>query len=262
MGKWKWDLESVREAAKGKTAKQLHSEVKGAYEWARRNGKLKEIGFITHDTRYEIEKVKFLAEGLSHKVFQKYYPDMYNWANKTGNLSSIGLKNESPSRWNLEKVKILADGQRSGDFKREHKSAYEWAQRNGLLGKLNLDSYKYSHMNQWGKELAEDMELSYSTEYSDPSCKDKIILRFDLAIHDHYEVKCLVEFQGRQHYDAIELFGGEEKLADQQKKDQIKRDWCAANSIPLIEIDYSFKDAGEQAFKDELRRQLKSVGIC
>ena len=125
-----------------------------------------------------------------------------------------------------------------------------------------------SKMNRWGKELAEDMELAHKPEYKDKTCKDKDVLKFDLAIFDHYEVKVLCEFQGRQHYEPQRFScntseeEAEQKLKDQQRRDQIKRDWCSANNIPLIDIHYSFKDKGEQAFKDELRRQLKSVGIC
>jgi hypothetical protein len=124
-----------------------------------------------------------------------------------------------------------------------------------------------SKMNRWGKELAEDMDLIHSTEYFDSSCRDEIALRFDLAIHDHYGVKALCEFQGRQHYEPV-TFGGcsqeeaEVNFANQQRRDQIKRDWCAEQDIPLIEIHYSFKDKGEQAFKDELRRQLRLHGIA
>lgn len=122
-------------------------------------------------------------------------------------------------------------------------------------------------MNRWGIELAEDMDLVHKPEYKDETCKDEKVLPFDLAVFDHYEVKVLCEFQGRQHFEPRK-FGGvpdeeaEKNFIDRQRKDQIKRDWCAANNIPLIEIHYSFKDKGEQAFKEELRRQLKSVGIC
>lgn len=45
----------------------------------------------------------------------------------------------------------------------------------------------------------------------------------------------LIEFQGRQHYEEIKMYGG---LKPIQHRDQIKRDYCKANNIPLLEIRY------------------------
>lgn len=80
--------------------------------------------------------------------------------------------------------------------------------------------------------------LCYKVEKRFDSCRYKAPLPFDFAILDEEtsKVLLLIEYQGRQHEDAIEIWGGEEGLAYRKKCDQIKREWCLANGVPLLEI--------------------------
>lgn len=64
-------------------------------------------------------------------------------------------------------------------------------------------------------------------------------LRFDFAIFKQDgEIKCLIEYQGQQHYKAFDIFGGEKKFQLQQEYDNLKREYCIKNNIRLIEISY------------------------
>lgn len=66
-------------------------------------------------------------------------------------------------------------------------------------------------------------------------CKYRGSLRFDFYM-PHLNVA--IEYQGIQHYEPIEHFGGEESLKELQKRDQIKVDYCKANHIKLYTISY------------------------
>lgn len=48
-----------------------------------------------------------------------------------------------------------------------------------------------------------------------------------------------VEYQGKQHYETVEFFGGEKEFEIRQKHDKIKRNFCKKNKIVLLEIKYS-----------------------
>jgi|LGVF01.2.fsa_nt_gb Na+-transporting methylmalonyl-CoA/oxaloacetate decarboxylase gamma subunit len=48
-----------------------------------------------------------------------------------------------------------------------------------------------------------------------------------------------IEYQGQQHYMPVELFGGQEAFAIQEKRDKRKRKLCAQNNINLIEWKYN-----------------------
>lgn len=70
-------------------------------------------------------------------------------------------------------------------------------------------------------------------------CKNIKPLRFDFYIPRAFVV---VEFQGKQHYEPIGFFGGEEALRSCQERDEIKRNFCNGEGIELIEIKYDALD--------------------
>lgn len=71
--------------------------------------------------------------------------------------------------------------------------------------------------------------------------------RFDIFIK---EKKCAIEYNGIQHYEAINYFGGEEGLKRTKKRDNTKRKKCKENNCYLIEIKYDedFETAMKRIF--------------
>ena len=47
-----------------------------------------------------------------------------------------------------------------------------------------------------------------------------------------------VEYDGKQHYESIEFFGGEEGLKYRQENDKAKTKYCKDNDIKLLRIKY------------------------
>jgi very-short-patch-repair endonuclease len=43
-----------------------------------------------------------------------------------------------------------------------------------------------------------------------------------------------IEYQGQQHYAAVDLFGGEEALQRTRERDRKKRDLCEKNGVTLV----------------------------
>lgn len=48
----------------------------------------------------------------------------------------------------------------------------------------------------------------------------------------------LIEYNGIQHYKAIDFFGGEKQLAKQKENDKLKKDFCKTNNLNLLTISY------------------------
>lgn len=62
---------------------------------------------------------------------------------------------------------------------------------------------------------------------------------FDFAILNNDEkIIQLIEFDGEQHYHAVELFGGEEQYKKQQMIDERKNEYCKNHNIKLKRIPY------------------------
>jgi hypothetical protein len=65
-------------------------------------------------------------------------------------------------------------------------------------------------------------------------------LRFDFAIFDeNNDLKFLIEYNGKQHYQPVECFGGEEKLKIQKQYDLKKQEYCKTKEIKLYIIKYN-----------------------
>ena len=80
--------------------------------------------------------------------------------------------------------------------------------------------------------------INYQTQFWFNDLKDKTYLYFDFAILDENgKVKCLVEYQGIQHYFPEALHGSWKNTP--QIHDEMKKAYCEQNKIPLIEIPYT-----------------------
>lgn len=90
-------------------------------------------------------------------------------------------------------------------------------------------------------EILEQAELSFKEEYVFPDLKSPNgrPLRFDFVIFDDdNKIDFIIEYQGKQHYEASAKFGGKRALYQQQYNDNQKRRFCALHDFKLIEIPY------------------------
>lgn len=74
----------------------------------------------------------------------------------------------------------------------------------------------------------EDAIYQYTAEWLGRQSLDVYIPSLNVAI----------EYQGRQHYEPLEIFGGEENFKIQQHRDIKKKQLCAENGVKLIEWKY------------------------
>lgn len=91
------------------------------------------------------------------------------------------------------------------------------------------------------KEYLTNNNFNYIEEHRLCGCKYKYRLPFDFAIFENEEktkLKCLIEYDGEQHFAPIKHFGGEKTFMLTQTKDNIKNEYCKNNNIKLIRIPY------------------------
>ena len=92
------------------------------------------------------------------------------------------------------------------------------------------------------REILEEAGLNFKMEYIFPDLKthNGRPLRFDFVIFDDdNNIDFLIEYQGKQHYEASNKFGGKRGLYPQQYNDNQKRRFCALHDLHLIEIPYT-----------------------
>lgn len=92
------------------------------------------------------------------------------------------------------------------------------------------------------EEILKEANLNFRMEYSFEGLNSENgrPLRFDFVIFDDDGyVDFIIEYQGRQHYEASSKFGGKRGLYQQQHNDNKKRRFCALKDIRLVEIPYT-----------------------
>jgi len=86
------------------------------------------------------------------------------------------------------------------------------------------------------RDLLNNNEINFIPQKRFDGCKYKIALPFDFYLPKY---NTCIEYNGIQHYKAIDNWGGKERLIEQQKKDSIKKEYCNKNNIKLIIVKYN-----------------------
>lgn len=64
------------------------------------------------------------------------------------------------------------------------------------------------------------------------------------------------EYQGKQHFEPVEIFGGEENFIKQQERDKLKKELSEKNNVELIYVNY-----WEDITTDLIKQKLKDKNI-
>lgn len=91
--------------------------------------------------------------------------------------------------------------------------------------------------------------IKYKREYRFDDCKYKYRLPFDFYLPEY---NTCVEYDGKQHYEPIDYFGGEKAFKETKKRDDVKNNYCQKNNIKLIRIPYWEFDNIENILEKEL----------
>jgi hypothetical protein len=97
--------------------------------------------------------------------------------------------------------------------------------------------------------ILDKMEVEHSKQHTFPDCKYKNILRYDFAVFDNNKLLYLIEYNGKQHYEPIEFFGGQLGFEETQARDNIKKEYCQSHNIPLLVLPYTLSN-------DEIKQQI------
>ena len=80
-------------------------------------------------------------------------------------------------------------------------------------------------------------------------CKDKLPLSYDFYLPKE---NLLIEYNGIQHYESVETFGGKKKFLYQQHNDELKREFVEKSGIRLLTISYKDYNIIEKILEEEI----------
>ena len=111
------------------------------------------------------------------------------------------------------------------------------------------------------RDYLEKSNNIYESQYSIKDCRNKLPLPFDFAVFDTFHnLTYLIEYDGIQHFECVEAFGGDIGFQKTKFNDEIKTNYCLDNKIRLIRIPYWKFDDIEDILENELNLlSLKEV---
>lgn len=186
--------------------------------------------------------IKTIPSTLNRMGVQKSY--LYNRYNKYAKYNvDLWCKINRPD---YECIKFTAENKRSkcvflykGNFIKEENREFE----------CSLEDFMYSGvehplltMSKGEKDISlflQNNKINFVSQYKFPDCffkSENSPLRFDFYLPDY---NICIEYNGKQHYEAINWFGGSENFKEQKERDKIKKEYCKKNDIKLIEIAYN-----------------------
>ena len=171
---------------------------------------------------------------------------------RQGKILSCGcLKKENAAKINAKDLTNQRFGLQTVQYKCDYliDKHYVWhckcdcGNEKDIMGKhlLSGDTQSCGCIKSVGESLITKIlyELGIAFEYQKTfaTCKrTSLPLFFDFYLP---EENILIEYNGIQHYQPIEHFGGEKRFITQQLNDNFKKEWCKKNKIKLIEIPYT-----------------------
>lgn len=85
------------------------------------------------------------------------------------------------------------------------------------------------------EEILKEYDIEFKKQYKFKNCKFKRHLPFDFYIPKY---NLLIEYDGKQHYEISEYFGGYEGFIDTKIRDTIKNIYCKEHRLELLRISY------------------------
>lgn len=114
------------------------------------------------------------------------------------------------------------------------------------------DDYKFKKEI---RKMLNNNKITFVENYKFTDCRNKYQLPFDFYIPS---IRTIIEFNGKQHYEPIEHFGGVENYNRLKTNDKIKEDYCEENYINLIIIKYDQYDDIWSILLENLKLFIKS----
>ena len=103
-------------------------------------------------------------------------------------------------------------------------------------------------------KILDKLNIKYIKQYRFEDCKFKQCLPFDFYLPKY---NCCIEYDGRQHFEIVDYFGGLDGFIDTKIRDTIKNEYCKKNNIKLIRIPHWDYDKIEEILELELELELK-----
>lgn len=207
---------------------------------------------VTHSYKYDYSKVEYINSTKKVEILCREHGSFY--ISPAHHLIGQGC----PSCSGVKKKTLIEFISISN---RRHNNKYDYSSVNYINNRIKvkiickkhgefLQSPK-DHMRGRGCSLCnissgesmienvlKSLNISYIREYKFDDCVsvNNIKLPFDFYLPKY---KIVIEYDGRQHYEVVDKFGGYKSYISLVNNDSIKNKWCDDNGIKLVRIKWN-----------------------
>lgn len=95
------------------------------------------------------------------------------------------------------------------------------------------------------RKILKENSIKFKEQHTFELCRHINKLPFDFYLPEY---NLCIEFDGRQHFEVIDFYGGQKGFDSTKRNDQIKNDYCKNNGVKLFRIKY------DSIIKNELNK--------
>jgi hypothetical protein len=186
-----------------------------------------------------------IKHNICGNIFNTNYINLYSGCGcpkcfKSKKLS-IDILKERCYNLHKDEYKILDNNYINNHTKimvKHNKCGHQWLVKPNHFsnGSCCPNCYNKSKGENKIKLFLESNKIDYTPQHGFKDCKYKQVLNFDFYLPKY---NICIEFDGRQHFEPVEKFGGVEEFELTKIRDSIKNSYCEDNNIKLIRIPYT-----------------------
>jgi len=202
-----------------------------------------------HGDKYDYSKVNYIDSRTKIEIICPIHGSFW----KTPELHKLG--NSCPKC----SLRIKSFSIHLKDFKKVHNDKYDYSKVNYISSHIKIKiicpehgsffqtpaNHKRGHGCPKCSESKGERKIREFLEENNINYSQEIKLfdnyRFDFYLED---LNITIEYDGKQHYEPVNYFGGLEGFLKTQERDKIKTEYCIKNDIRIIRIGY-FEDIEE-----------------
>ena len=139
---------------------------------------------------------------------------------------------------------------------------YKW--KSSIFGRVKGNGNPYLTIykgEEYIKKYLQKNNISFNAQqkFSDLLGTGDGQLSYDFSIPDEKYGYILIEYNGIQHYESVEYWGGEAAFKKQKEHDKRKRDYAKKHGYKLITIKYTYDTY--ESVEEYLDKELKKLGV-
>jgi hypothetical protein len=231
------------------------------------------IAKSVHKSKYDYSKTNYINSKEKVEIICSIHGSFFmrppNHLTGQGCANCVGLNRKTNNDFKNESILIHSNVYDYSlvEYKNNKTKVKIICKKHGIFEQvpkehLNGHGCRFCNLSQGEKmieSILEALEINYIREFIDHNCVSDLgkNLPFDFYIPN---IKTLIEYDGRQHQEPVDLFGGEIAYNKLKITDNLRNKWCDENGFKLIRIKYNdVNDGLEEFYKYLIEKSIINI---